>query len=98
MEQLNTQTSGRAGVLVANDNQPRQLRSRVIEALERGERHVVIDCGSWRTLDVLVLSSLVHSASACRASGATFELQNLSAEMRTDIEALQLGPRLPLRG
>ena len=85
-----------ADVLIADNSQPRQLRSRVIEALERGGQHLVIDCDSWRALDVVMLSALVYGASACRARGATFELQNLSTEMRSHIEALRLGERLCL--
>jgi anti-anti-sigma regulatory factor len=97
MECATPPTFGRAAVLVADGRQPRQLRSRVIEALEEGGRHVIIDCDEWRALDVVMLSALVHSASACRARGATFELQNLSREMRSHIEALRLQERLCLR-
>ena len=98
MECATPRTFGRAAVLMADDRQPRQLRSRVLEALEGGGEHVIIDCDEWRALNVVMLSALVHSASACKARGATFELQNLSREMRSHIEALRLEERLCLRG
>ena len=97
MECATPPTFGRAAVLVADGRQPRQLRSRVIEALEGGGQHVIIDCDEWRALDVVMLSTLVYSASACRARGATFEIQNLSREMLLHIEALRLEDRLGLR-
>jgi len=98
MECASPRAFGRAAVLVADERQPRQLRSQVIEAIEGGGNHVIIDCDEWRALDVVMLSALVHSASACKARGATFELQNLSLEMRSHIEALRLEERLCLRG
>src|SRR5262245_42796772 len=97
MECASPRNFGGPAVLVADGRQPRQLRARVIEALEGGGKHVIIDCDEWRDLDVVTLSALVYGASACRAHGATFELQNLSGEMRSHIEALRLGERLCLR-
>ena len=75
----------------------RLLRSGIVEALDRGRREVVVDCEGWSRLDFGVLSALVQSANACRARGATFEIVNLSEEMRSSIAALRLDVRLGLR-
>lgn len=74
----------------------KDLRSRVHQALEQGDRHLVVDCGSWNRLDFNMLSSLIQCASACREQGASFEVANMSSEVRADVLALQLGGRLGL--
>jgi anti-anti-sigma regulatory factor len=75
-------------------NRARDLRWRVREALERGDRHVVIDCEAWKDLDVRMLSSLIRCASACRERGASLEVTNLRSQIKDELSALQLGHRL----
>jgi anti-anti-sigma regulatory factor len=74
----------------------KELRSRVTQALDDGERRLVVDCQAWDELDVPTLSSLVQCASACRAIGASFEVTNLSTQIRADVRSLQLENRLGL--
>jgi anti-anti-sigma regulatory factor len=74
----------------------KELRSRVSQALDDGERRFVIDCEAWDSIDVMTLSSLVQCASACRAIGASFEVTNLSTQIRDDVRTLQLDDRLGL--
>jgi anti-anti-sigma regulatory factor len=72
------------------------LRARVHEALTQGDRHLVVDCGAWNRLELNMLSSLIQCASACREHGASFEVANMSSEVRADVHALQLSGRLGL--
>ena len=74
----------------------RDLRTRVDQALLRGERHVVVDCKAWKQLDLRMLSALIQCASTCREHGASFEIANISNELRADVRALQLNERLGL--
>lgn len=74
----------------------RDLRSGVRQALQQGDRHFVVDCGAWNQLDLSMLSSLIQCATACREHGASFEVANMSTELRADVLALQLGERLGL--
>jgi anti-anti-sigma regulatory factor len=74
----------------------RDLRSRVHQALQRGEQHVVVDCKEWGALDFSTLSSLIQCASLCRQEGAAFEVTNLSNTLRANIRALRLNERLGL--
>ena len=73
---------------------PRSLRSAIMTALGNGDRHVVVDCCGWNSLDLVVLSALVQGAKACAALGASFELVNLAGNVRDDIVALRLERRL----
>jgi anti-anti-sigma regulatory factor len=75
---------------------PRSLRTMIMSALGKGERHVIVDCFGWEKLDLLVLSTLVQGAKACAAFGASFELVNLEGHVRDDIVALRLERRLGL--
>jgi anti-anti-sigma regulatory factor len=75
-------------------NRGRDLRWRVHEALERGDKHVVIDCVAWDDLDVRVISSLIQCASACRERGAALEVTNIKSQIKDELIALQLGHRL----
>jgi len=79
-------------------HQARDLRARVRHALQRGERHVVVDCTAWNQLDLSMLSALIQCASTCREHGASFEIANISNELRADVRALQLNERLGLIG
>ena len=74
----------------------KELRLRVQSALEHGERHLVVDCHAWETLDLSMLSSLIQCAAACREQGATFEVTRLSSTLRADVRALNLHDRLGL--
>lgn len=74
----------------------RSLRSSILAALSQGGQHVVVDCLGWERLDLVVLSALVQGAKACAAIGASFELINLTRELRSDIVALRLENRLGL--
>ncbi len=75
---------------------PRALRTSIMTALGNGDRRVVVDCGGWERLDLVVLSALVQGAKACAAFGASFELVNLDGHVRDDIIALRLDRRLGL--
>ena len=74
----------------------KELRSRVRSALEHGDRHLVVDCHAWDTLDLNMLSSLIQCAQACREQGATFEVASLSPVLKADVRALNLHERLGL--
>lgn len=74
----------------------RDLRARVLNALEQGDRHLVVDCEALNKLDLNTLSMLIQCASACREHGASFEIANMSNEVRAEVLALQLGSRLGL--
>jgi anti-anti-sigma regulatory factor len=75
---------------------PRSVRTSIMTALGKGDRHVVVDCFGWEQLDLVVLSTLVQGAKACAAFGASFELVNLAGHVRDDIVALRLERRLGL--
>jgi anti-anti-sigma regulatory factor len=75
---------------------PRSVRTSIMTALGKGDRHVIVDCFGWEQLDLLVLSTLVQGAKACAAFGASFELVNLAGHVRDDIVALRLERRLGL--
>ena len=77
-----------------NSRQAKDLRSRVNQALQQGDRHLVVDCGAWRQMDLKILSSLIQCASACREHAASFEVTNMSSEVRAGVLALQLGGKL----
>jgi anti-anti-sigma regulatory factor len=72
----------------------RELRSRVEQALEQGNQHLIVDAEGWSRLDVTMLSSLIRCASACRARGASFEVANVSVEMKEQVRALSLNERV----
>jgi anti-anti-sigma regulatory factor len=74
----------------------RTLPRTVQDALHRGDRRVVVDCSSWAKFDLFLLSALVNCASVCHGEGAEFELENLSHDIRSTIEALGLASRLHL--
>jgi hypothetical protein len=74
----------------------RELRRGVGAALARGERRIVVDCGSWEKPDLILLSTLVSCARLCDEEGAEFELANLGGEMRTTLSDLKLSSRLGL--
>ena len=72
----------------------RRFGNSVLEALERGMNHVVIDCCEWHRLDLNLLSSLIRCANAFARHGATLEFANLSPEMRAIVRELRLQNRL----
>ena len=72
----------------------RRFGRSVLEALEQGRRHVVVDCGEWKHLDLMILSALVRCAGAFASQGALLELVNLSPEMRANVRELRLQNRL----
>ena len=74
----------------------KDLRSRVNQALQQGDRHLVVDCEGWDRLDLGMLSSLIQCATACREHGASFEVANMSTAIRADVAELRLGGRLGL--
>lgn len=74
----------------------RELPQTVVEALQRGDRRVIVDCATWSQLDLIVLSALVNCARVCCDAGAEFELENLECTMRSRIVALGLAERLRL--
>jgi anti-anti-sigma regulatory factor len=75
---------------------PRDLRTQVRQALHEGDRHLVVDCEGWNQFDLNVLSSLIQCASACREHGASFEIENMSNDIRENVRDLQLAGRLGL--
>lgn len=88
---------GRARLEISTDvstHRGRALRSSVQQALERGDRHLVVDCVAWNDLDLRVLSSLIRCASECREQGASFEVTNIPNHIKEEVNALQLGERL----
>ena len=74
----------------------RDLRVRVDQALEAGERHLAVDCERWREPDVSLLSALIHCAHRSREQGAVLDLLNLSGDLRASIHDLRLEARLGL--
>jgi anti-anti-sigma regulatory factor len=74
----------------------RQLRRLVGEALERGEREIVMDCKAWNSPDVVLLSTLVGCADLCAQQGANFRLVNLDGSMHETLRELRLTSRLGL--
>lgn len=66
----------------------------VVGALERGERHVIVDCAAWNRLDLRVLSALIRCARACGELGAVFELLNVQDHVRADLRQLRLDSRV----
>jgi len=74
----------------------KELRRGVGAALARGERRIVVDCGSWETPDLILMSALVGCARLCVQEGAHFELANLGGEMRSTLCDLKLATRLGL--
>lgn len=74
----------------------RELRRGVGAALARGERRIVVDCESWETPDLILMSALVGCARLCDVEGADFELANLGGEMRSTLQDLKLAERLRL--
>ena len=81
---------------VSSTEDGRDLRNRVRQALQHGVRDFVFDCHEWDRLDLLVLSSLVQCAAACREHGATFDVANMSTTMLRDVRELRLAERLGL--
>ncbi len=75
----------------------RLLLGSVNQALDGGDRHVVIDCAEWMQLDLGMLSTVIQCASRCRERGADFELINLSDELRRAVYDLLLANRLGIR-
>jgi hypothetical protein len=66
----------------------------LLEALDQGRRHVIVDCEDWKKLDLMLLSALVRCANVFARQGALFELANLSPEMRANVRELRLQDRL----
>jgi hypothetical protein len=74
----------------------RRLPHLVANAVGQGTEKVVIDCASWTTLDLMLLSSLLTCAAVCDDAGVQFELHNVADGLHRRIEALGLGSRLKL--
>lgn len=74
----------------------RQLRRVVSDALERGERRIVMDCTAWNSPDVMMFSTLIGCAQLCAGSGAEFELANLEDSVHETLRELRIAPRLNL--
>ena len=72
----------------------RRFGNSVLDALQRGMNHVIIDCREWHRLDLNLLSALVRCANAFANHGATLEFANLSPEMRAIVRELRLQNRL----
>jgi anti-anti-sigma regulatory factor len=66
----------------------------LLEALDQGRRHVIVDCEEWKKLDLMLISALVQCAQAFANQGAQFELANLTPEMRANVRELRLQRRL----
>jgi anti-anti-sigma regulatory factor len=74
----------------------RQLRRVVGDALERGERSIVVDCSAWNSPDVMMFSTLIGCAQLCAGQGVEFELMNLEGSVHATLRELRLTPRLNL--
>lgn len=72
----------------------RQFGRTVLDALDEGKRHVVVDCAGWQRLDFVLLSALVKCADTFNKRGAVLELVNLSPELAANIRELRLQKRL----
>ena len=68
----------------------------MLQALQRGRRRVVFDCGELAEIDLILLSYVIGCAAACDARGVAFELDNLGPQVRSKIQALSLDHRLGL--
>lgn len=75
---------------------PRQLRRVVGDALDRGERHIVMDCSAWNTPSIVMFSTLIGCAQLCAGQGAEFRLTNLEGSVHETLRELRLTPRLNL--
>lgn len=90
---------GRARLEISTDistHRGRDLQSSVHQALQRGDKHLVVDCVALDDLDLRVLSSLIRCASACREQGASFEVANMRSHIKDEVYALHLGDRLAM--
>jgi len=74
----------------------KELRAGIRYALQQGDRHLVVDCEAWDSVDLDTLSSLIQCVSACREHGASLEIANMSEEVRQHVRDLQLHHRLGL--
>ena len=74
----------------------RQLRSVVSEALDRGERNIVMDCADWNSPDVVMMSTLIGCAQLCATQGAGFQLKNVDVSVHDTLRDLRLASRLGL--
>ncbi len=72
----------------------RRFGRTVLDALERGMTHVVVDCRSWHRLDLALLGALVRCADVFARHGATLEFSNLSPQLRSTVRELRLQHRL----
>jgi anti-anti-sigma regulatory factor len=77
-----------------SEGEGRRFGKIVLDALERGMNHVIIDCREWHRLDLTLLSALVRCANVFASHGATLEFANLSPEMRAIVRELRLQDRL----
>jgi hypothetical protein len=71
----------------------RRLRRLVGDALQRGERRIIVDCQSWLQPDVVLLATLVRCANLSAENGACLELANLDQSMRHALCELNLAKR-----
>jgi hypothetical protein len=74
----------------------RELPRVVGDAIERGARHIVMDCAEWDSPDVVMLSTLMRCAQLCATQGAGFQLANLDGSMHDTLRELRLTSRLGL--
>jgi anti-anti-sigma regulatory factor len=94
--QLNLDTSRFAIPLRHTGYRGKEVRTQVRQALQDGGRHLVVDCEGWNQFDLSMLSSLIQCAAACREHGASFEVANMSSDIRENVRDLQLAGRLGL--
>jgi anti-anti-sigma regulatory factor len=93
---MNSQSACFAIPMTHTSYHAKDLRSRVRQALQDGDRHLVVDCEGWNRFDLSMLSSLIQCAAACREHGASFEVANMSSDIRENVRDLQLAGRLGL--
>ena len=66
----------------------------ILDVVESGVPHIVVDCSAWRQLDFGLLSALVRASDYSRRRGTTMELVNLPTTIRADVRELRLEHRL----
>lgn len=78
---------GVSGHLIVGNR--RQFRRLVLDALEQGVQHFVVDLGAMGYVDSAGLGTLVMLARRVSATGGTLQLVNLNEAVRTSIEPMR---------
>ena len=74
----------------------RELQQLVLEALDRGQRDVVVDLRDAGYVDGSALGTLVMLAGCARRRGGEFRLEHVNADVREVLALTQLDQVLPI--